>query len=100
MFERLGLFAQRVTGHPASFAVALGVVLAWAITGPLFGYSDTWQLVINTGTTIATFLLGFLVQGALNRQAERDRGLLEEIKRLVEREQKEIEDIEEVLGGE
>ena len=52
---------------PAAFLTALGVVLVWAITGPLFHYSDTWQLVINTGTTIVTFLMVFLIQNTQNR---------------------------------
>ena len=55
------------SGKPAAFLTALGVVLVWAITGPLFHYSDTWQLVINTGTTIVTFLMVFLIQNTQNR---------------------------------
>ena len=55
------------TGRPLAFALALGTVLAWAVTGPIFRYSDTWQLVINTGTTIITFLMVFLIQNAQNR---------------------------------
>jgi low affinity Fe/Cu permease len=54
--------AARVTGSPASFLLALLIVIVWGVTGPLFGFSDTWQLVINTGTTIATFLMVFLIQ--------------------------------------
>ena len=55
------------TGRPLAFALAFGTVLIWAITGPIFGYSDTWQLVINTGTTIITFLMVFLIQNTQNR---------------------------------
>jgi len=55
------------TGHPYAFLVAVGVVLAWALLGPIFNYSDTWQLVINTGTTIVTFLMVFLIQNTQNR---------------------------------
>ena len=65
-----GAFASatsRVTGKPVSFLVATGIVILWAVTGPLFGYSDTWQLVINTGTTIVTFLMVFLIQNTQNR---------------------------------
>ena len=58
-------------GSPWSFLVALGIVVVWAITGPLFHYSDTWQLVINTGTTIVTFLMVFLIQNTQNRDARR-----------------------------
>jgi low affinity Fe/Cu permease len=68
--EWFGRFAQetaRFTGRPATFLLAVAVVLAWAVTGPLFGYSDTWQLVINTGTTIVTFLMVFLIQNTQNR---------------------------------
>jgi low affinity Fe/Cu permease len=63
-------FAKRtaqLSGRPLAFGLALGTVLAWVITGPLFGFSDTWQLVINTGTTIVTFLMVFLIQNTQNR---------------------------------
>src|SRR5690242_3258123 len=68
--EKFGVFAQatsRITGWPSTFLLALLVVVIWAATGPLFGYSDTWQLVINTGTTIITFLMVFLIQNTQNR---------------------------------
>jgi len=55
------------TGHPVAFLLAVAVVFVWAVTGPFFGYSDTWQLVINTGTTIVTFLMVFLIQNTQNR---------------------------------
>lgn len=67
-------FAERcstASGHAVTFAAAVAVVAAWLISGPLFGFSDTWQLVINTGTTIITFLMVFLVQNAQNRGSER-----------------------------
>jgi len=63
-------FAQSTavwTGHPTAFLLALSVVVIWIITGPIFSYSDTWQLVINTGTTIVTFLMVFLIQNTQNR---------------------------------
>jgi len=63
-------FAQQTahwTGHPAVFLLAVAVVVAWVVTGPIFNYSDTWQLVINTGTTIVTFLMVFLIQNTQNR---------------------------------
>ncbi len=65
-FSDLARQVSCVLGTPAAFAIACGVVLLWAIAGPLFGYSDTWQLVINTGTTIVTFLMIFLVQHTQN----------------------------------
>jgi low affinity Fe/Cu permease len=68
--EKFGLFAQtisRITGRPSTFLLAVLVVVVWGVTGPLFGFSDTWQLVINTGTTIVTFLMVFLIQNTQNR---------------------------------
>jgi low affinity Fe/Cu permease len=67
MFERFAHGVARATGRPAAFLIAFGVVLIWAVTGPLFGFSDSWQLVINTGTTIVTFLMVFLIQQSQNR---------------------------------
>ncbi len=72
MKEAFHRFATRVSdavGSPWAFFIALAVVLAWAFTGPVFGFSDTWQLIINTGTTIATFLMVFLIQTTQNRDA-------------------------------
>lgn len=61
---------SKVVGHPAAFMIALLVVIVWSISGPVFGFSDTWQLVINTGTTIVTFLMVFLIQNTQNRDTE------------------------------
>jgi low affinity Fe/Cu permease len=66
-FERLSRSASILAGKPAAFFAALALVLAWLATGPIFGFSDTWQLVINTGTTIITFLMVFLIQHSQNR---------------------------------
>jgi len=66
-FERFAATATRLTGGVGAFAIALGVVLAWATTGPVFHFSDTWQLVINTGTTVVTFLMVFLIQQTQNK---------------------------------
>ncbi len=68
-FERLAGAFTRVTGSAGAFAVALAVIVTWAVTGPVFHYSDTWQLVINTGTTIVTFLMVFLIQQAQNKDS-------------------------------
>lgn len=68
-FLRLSNAVVEWSGRPSAFAIALATVLAWAITGPMFGYSETWQLVINTGTTIVTFLMVFLLQNAQNRDS-------------------------------
>jgi low affinity Fe/Cu permease len=68
--EWFGHFARvtaNITGKPVVFLIAVAVIIAWAVTGPIFGYSDTWQLVINTGTTIVTFLMVFLIQNTQNR---------------------------------
>jgi len=68
-FERLALKATEATGTSAAFIIALLVIIVWGATGPLFRYSNTWQLVINTGTTIVTFLMVFLIQRAQNKDA-------------------------------
>lgn len=66
-FSRLAKSTARAAGHPLAFGLAVFVVVSWAVSGPLFGFSDSWQLVINTGTTIATFLMVFLIQNTQNR---------------------------------
>jgi low affinity Fe/Cu permease len=66
-FSRFAHSVSLWTGHPVAFLLALAVVIAWIVTGPMFNYSDTWQLVINTGTTIVTFLMVFLIQNTQNR---------------------------------
>ena len=66
-FARLAIATSRVTGKPATFLLAVATVVVWGVTGPIFGFSDTWQLVINTGTTIVTFLMVFLIQATQNR---------------------------------
>jgi low affinity Fe/Cu permease len=69
-FTRFARWASRATGHPATFVTAVLIIVVWALTGPIFGFSDTWQLVINTGTTIVTFLMVFLIQNTQNRDSE------------------------------
>jgi len=66
-FARLAVATSRISGRPITFILAVAIVVVWAVTGPLFGFSDTWQLVINTGTTIVTFLMVFLIQATQNR---------------------------------
>ncbi len=86
--ERLfTLIAGRIAafaGRPLAFILALGCVVVWAITGPLFGFSQVWQLVINTGTTIITFLMVFLVQNSQNRDAAAFQAKLDELIRTIE----------------
>ena len=79
-------FSSRISaaaGQPIAFILALGTVVVWAATGPIFGYSDTWQLVINTGTTIVTFLMVFLIQNSQNRDAAAMQAKLDELLRAV-----------------
>lgn len=82
MLERFAAVSRKtaeVAGSWWAFLAALGVILVWAATGPLFGFSDTWQLIINTGTTIVTFLMVFLIQGATNRSERSIHVKLDEI---------------------
>src|SRR5215467_12959932 len=81
-FNRFANWTAHVSGKPIAFALAVAVVLVWAITGPLFGFSDTWQLVINTGTTIVTFLMVFLIQSTQNRDTQALQLKLDELIRL------------------
>lgn len=67
LFEKFSARATKATGKPAAFLLAFVVIIAWVFTGPVFHYSDTWQLVINTGTTIITFLMVFLIQQSQNK---------------------------------
>ena len=69
-FTRFANGASRTTGKPVTFVLALLIVVVWGVTGPIFGFSDTWQLIINTGTTIVTFLMVFLIQNTQNRDSE------------------------------
>ena len=69
VFRKIAQHTAHGVGHPWAFSLALIIVVAWALTGPIFGFSDTWQLVINTGTTIVTFLMVFLIQNTQNRDS-------------------------------
>jgi low affinity Fe/Cu permease len=81
-FTRFAKATAHATGQPFAFTMAVIVVAAWAITGPIFRFSDTWQLVINTGTTIVTFLMVFLIQSTQNRDAEAVHVKLDELLRI------------------
>ncbi len=69
-FARMAMAVSRASGRPPVFAVAFALVVLWAVSGPAFGFSETWQLVINTGTTVVTFLMVFLIQATQNRDNE------------------------------
>lgn len=78
-FESIASRVAAATGRPGAFVVAFSIIVVWAISGPVFGWSDTWQLVINTGTTIVTFLMVFLIQNAQNRDAAAIQAKLDEL---------------------
>ena len=84
LFERFAQLVAGWAGRPPAFVLAFAVVLVWGVTGPLFKFSDTWQLVINTGTTIVTFLMVFLIQNAQNRDAAAIQCKLDEIIRALD----------------
>jgi low affinity Fe/Cu permease len=83
-FHKFANESARRLGSPWAFVIALIVIIVWAVTGPIFGFSDTWQLVINTGTTIVTFLMVFLIQNTQNRDARAIHLKLDELLRGVQ----------------
>ena len=99
-FHRFARFSARATGHPFAFGLAAGIIVAWAVTGPLFSFSDTWQLVINTGTTIVTFLMVFLIQNTQNRDSEAMHLKLDELIRATKTTHNALLDIEELSESE
>ena len=88
------------SGRPFAFLLASGAVVLWALSGPLFGFSDTWQLVINTGTTIVTFLMVFLIQNTQNRDSEAMHLKLDELIRAIEGAHNALLDLEELTEDE
>ena len=83
LFTRFSKWTARATGNPLTFAAAVAIIVIWALTGPIFHWSDTWQLVVNTGTTIVTFLMVFLIQSTQNRDAEAVHVKLDELLRVL-----------------
>ncbi|MFN3820313.1 low affinity iron permease family protein [Blastomonas sp.] len=78
-FTLIATKVSQTVGRPFAFVAAIVIILVWGVTGPLFGYSDTWQLVINTGTTIITFLMVFVIQNSQNRDAAAMQAKLDEL---------------------
>lgn len=95
-FSHFAKWTARMSGHPAVFGLAVLIVAVWLTSGPLFGFSDTWQLVINTGTTIVTFLMVFLIQNTQNREGEAMQLKLDEIIRSLEGAHNVLLDMEEL----
>ncbi|MEJ5151613.1 low affinity iron permease family protein [Comamonas sp. MYb396] len=83
-FNKIARSVAKFSGHPVCFVGALAVIVLWALSGPVFGFNDTWQLVINTGTTIITFLMVFLIQSTQNSDTEAMQIKLDELIRAIE----------------
>lgn len=99
-FTKFANAVARLTGRPVSFVLCCLVVVVWAISGPYFRYSDTWQLVINTGTTIVTFLMVFLIQNQQNRDGAAIQAKLDELLRALEGARNEFAGIEHLTDSE
>jgi len=99
VFEHVASRVAAAAGRPMAFVLAFAIILGWGASGPLFGWSDTWQLVINTGTTIVTFLMVFLIQNAQNRDAAAIQAKLDELIRSIEGARNEFIGIEHLSEG-
>jgi low affinity Fe/Cu permease len=99
-FHRFAARMSQTAGSSFAFIAAVVIVLGWAITGPMFGFSDTWQLVINTGTTIVTFLMVFLIQNTQNRDARAAHLKLDELIKAVKGARTKLVDLEEMSDEE
>src|SRR5205823_14414562 len=99
-FRRFAQTSAQLVGSAWAFILAVVVILVWAITGPAFGFSDTWQLVINTGTTIVTFLMVFLIQNTQNRDAKSLHLKLDELIRAIQGARNRLVDLEKLSDDE
>jgi len=100
LFTHLAQATARVVGTGWAFVIALAIIAIWAILGPIYHFSDTWQLVINTGTTIVTFLMVFLIQGSQNREARAIRLKLDELIRSVKGARNQLIELDELTDAE
>ena len=95
-FDRFAQWLANRSGRPASFVIALMLIIAWGVSGPLFHFNDTWQLVINTSTTIITFLMVFLIQNTQNRDNDELHIKVDELLRTTQRAHKALLDLEDM----
>ena len=99
-FSRFAKWTSSKLGHPLAFFIAVLIIVVWALAGPIFHFSDTWQLVINTGTTIITFLMVFLIQNTQNRDAKVIHLKLDELIRVIEKARNHLVDLEDLSEDE
>jgi low affinity Fe/Cu permease len=100
VFTRVATWIALAAGQPLTFAAACLIIFVWGVTGPLFNYSDTWQLIINTGTTIVTFLMVFLIQNSQNRDGAAMQAKLDELLRAVDKAREQFIGIEHLTDHE